>query len=131
MAKILTWSAVAVFAVLFCGAVAAFAASGSFSSQSITAGLGSVAACDSAPAWNYSFGKNANGQVSSVLISNIASTCSGGSMQVTLAGPVLASNGTPTVIPACGGTCSVTVPFSSGLLFPSQITAANALIVGP
>ena len=131
MAKNLTWSAVGVVVVFVSGAIAAFAAGGTFSSQSVAAGLGSVAVCDPAPSWTYSFGKNANGQVSSVLISNIAATCSGGSMQVTLAGPVLASNGTPTVIPACGGTCTVTVGFSSGLLFPSQITAANALIVGP
>ena len=131
MKNLVIVSVVAVIGVVSFGVLAAFAASGSFSSQSVAAGLGSVAACDGAPAWAYSFGKNANGQVSSVSITNIAAACSGGSMQVTLAGPVLASNGTATVSPACGGTCSVTVPFSSGLLFPSEITAANALIVGP
>lgn len=131
MRNILIASVAVVAVAFFVGAVAAFATGGSFTGQSVAGGLGSVATCDSSPAWLYSFTKNASGQVSAVSISNISAACTGGSMQVTLAGLSLASNGTATVIPVCAGTCSVTVPFSSGLLFPSEITAANALIVGP
>lgn len=130
MAKNMVWLAVGIV-VLFGGITAAFAATSPVTNASVSGGLGSVAACDPAPSWSYAFGKNVDGQVSSLQITNIALTCAGGSMQVSVAGPTLSSVGTPTEISACSGTCSVTVPFSTGLLFPADITSANALIVGP
>jgi hypothetical protein len=130
MAKNMVWLAVGII-VLFGGITAAFAATAPVMSATVSGGLGSVAACDPAPSWSYGFGKNADGQVTSLHITNIAMSCAGGSMQVSLAGPTLSSVGTPTEIPACSGTCSVIVPFSTGLLFPVDITSANALIVGP
>ena len=130
MMKIMLWVA-AVISALTAGVSIAFATTASVSGQSVTAGIGSVSVCDPAPAWSYAFAKNSNGQVNSVEITNIDVTCAGGSMQVTLAGPVLSSTGTPTPISSCVATCAVTVPFIVDLLYPSQITAANALIVGP
>ena len=130
MAKTLGWLAAGII-VLLGGITAAFAATAPVTSASVSGGLGTVATCDPSPAWSYAFGKNVDGQVSSLQITNIALTCAGGSMQVSLAGPTLSSVGTPTVISACSGTCSVIVPFSTGLLFPADITSANALIVGP
>ena len=130
MAKTLGWLAAGII-VLLGGITAAFAATAPVTSASVSGGLGTVATCDPSPAWSYAFGKNVDGQVSSLQITNIAPSCAGGSMQVSVAGPTLSSVGTPTVISACSGTCSVIVPFSTGLLFPADITSANALIVGP
>jgi hypothetical protein len=130
MAKNIVWMMAGII-VLVGGMTAAFAATASVNSETVSGGLGTVAACDPAPSWSYAFAKNASGQVTSVQITNIAPSCAGGSMQVSLAGSTLSSVGTPTEISTCGGTCSVTVPFSTSLLFPADISAANALIVGP
>ena len=116
---------------LVAGVAIAFAITPLVTSQSVVAGSTSVTGCDDDPGWAYSFLKNTSGQVSSVQISNIASMCSGGSMQVTLSGSFLFSVGTPTVLTSCDDTCAVIVPLTTPLLFPSQISATNALIVGP
>lgn len=130
MVKNLMWT-VAGIVVLLGGVTAAFAANAPVNSATVSGGFGTVGACDPAPSWSYAFGKNVNGQVTSLHITEIALSCSGGSMQVSLAGPSLSSVGTPTEISSCSGACSVTVPFTTGLLFPADITSTNALIVGP
>lgn len=109
----------------------AFASTVVLQGSKVSAGDGSVAACDHTPAWQYSFLKNGIGQVSSVTVSNIAPQCVGGQMQLTLSGSMSPSLGSATVIPACAMTCSVTITIPSGLLYPSEISTVHALIVGP
>jgi len=130
MAKKLMVIAVGVIVVV-AGATAAFAHSTSPSSHEVAGGFSLVAACDPAPSWSYSFGKNSNGQVTTVEISAIDVSCAGGSMQISLAGPLGWAVGSPTLISDCSATCSVLVPFGTDLLFPSEVNAAHALIAGP
>ena len=109
----------------------AFASTLVMQGAKVSAGDGSVAACDHTPAWQYTFLKNGSGQVSSVTVANIAPECVGGQMQLTLTGSGSPAPGTATVITACAATCSVVVPIPSGWLYPAQISAVHALIVGP
>lgn len=113
------------------GLASAQAIGGSFSSQTLGAGVAAVGSCDASSTWTYSFGKDADGHMSSIRIANIGPGCLGGSMHLTLVGPVGVATGTPVGITDCSARCSVDVAFASGRLYPSQIASVDALIVGP
>lgn len=113
-------------------AVSAFAAGLNDTAQTLASGTHVVAKCDTTPNdWVYgSFTKNANGQVTGLTISNIASSCLNGSLSLTLTDGVNVSSGGPTSITTCAATCSVVMAVSPPL-YPSQITSATAIVIGP
>lgn len=108
----------------------AWAAQSPVQSDRLSSGLGTVAACDHAPSWTYTFSKDGNGRVDEVVVGGIAASCAGGTMRLTLAGPSLSTEGTPVVVTSCPSTCSALVPFVVRPL-PSQVTSASGVIVGP
>ncbi len=113
------------------GLSSARALGGSYSSEAMGAGSASVISCDSASTWGFSFGKDADGRVSSIRLANIAPECFGGLIQVTLVGPSGISGATQTAITDCSVRCLVDTVFDGPRLYPSQIASVDALIVGP
>jgi len=121
----------ALFAAGALFAVAAFGAGLTSSDQHLAAGTQAVARCDGSPAWSFSYGKNANGQVTSVTVSSISAACQNGSMSVTLTDGTNAASGGPSTIMSCPTSCSITFSSLSSALYPAQITTVKAVIVGP
>ena len=125
--KFLLGGAIAV--TIVAGAIA-WASTSVVQSTDLASGLGTVAACDHAPHWSYTFSKDTTGRVSDVHVTGIASSCLGGSMHLALVGPSYVADGESVTITTCATSCSVTVPFTLGPL-PSQVTTVDAVVVGP
>ena len=125
------WAAVVLVAALAVGGVTiGWAASMVTGSSAVAAGRTVTATCDPAPAWTWTFAKDAAGKVAAVTVGGVAATCAGGAVAVSLGD----GSGTPTVGSAdlvCTTTCSATVPFTSGLRYPSRITSVRAVVSAP
>ena len=117
---------------------AAFAAGLGVSSRTLAGGSTVVAPCDPHDdAWTYGpYTLNGNGQVMSLTVGNIAPTCAGGSLAVSVSDTTGSHNSTsaPVAIAggarSCGAVCSQVVTLATPE-YPSDIAKVYAVVTGP
>ena len=110
-------------------------------SRTLGAGKANVTSCMTGSDMTFTYYLDSSGNVSTVVVGNIASACGGGSLKAELAGspsplpeglgPVTVSASSPCSQPGGAGTvysCSMTV---TGTVAPGNVTHNYAAITGP